>query len=197
MGSVAGLFHNELQAEDALDELREAGFSATEIGVATAARGTDAAKQSNAGNFWSKVGNVFGKREHTESASDLEDSLTASGLSQNQARYFNSSLSEGDILVTVRASGERATIARMILEQAGADTGAGEASLAGAISGSVQDERRIELVGEILRVHREQVQRGEVRLRKEVVTEKQSILAFFCITRGQPSEEVLSSKLTS
>ena len=81
MGSVAGLFHNELQAEDALDELREAGFSATEIGVATAARGTDAAKQSNAGNFWSKVGNVFGKREHTESASDLEDSLTASGLS--------------------------------------------------------------------------------------------------------------------
>jgi uncharacterized protein (TIGR02271 family) len=58
----------------------------------------------------------------------------------------------------------------------GADTSEGEASLAtGAISGSVQGDRKIELVGEILRVHKETVQRGEVRLRKEVVTENQSI----------------------
>jgi uncharacterized protein (TIGR02271 family) len=89
---------------------------------------------------------------------------------------LNRSLSKGDILVTVRATGDRAVTAKTILEQAGADIAAGEASLAtGTASGSIQDERKIELVGEILRVHKEQVQRGEVRLHKEVVTENQSI----------------------
>jgi uncharacterized protein (TIGR02271 family) len=176
MGSVAGLFHDESQAEDALHELREAGFSGTEIGVATAAQGTNAAKQPNTGDFWRKVANVFGKHEHTESASELEDSLAASGVSQQQAQYLNRSLSKGDILVAVRAAGDRAVNARAILEQAGADIGAGEASLAtGTTSGSLQEERKIELVGEILRVHKERVQRGEVRFRKEVVTENQSI----------------------
>src|SRR5207237_4791851 len=37
------------------------------------------------------------------------------------------------------------------------------------------EERRIELLGEVLRVHKERVQRGEVRIRKEVVTEPQHI----------------------
>jgi uncharacterized protein (TIGR02271 family) len=176
MGSIAGLFHDESRAEDALDELRKAGFSGTEIGVATAAQSTPAAKQLDTGDFWSKVANVFGKQEHTESASDLEDSLAASGVPQQQAQYLNRSLSKGDILVTVRATGDRAVTARTILEQEGADMGAGEASLAtGTASGTIQDERKIELVGEILRVHKERVQRGEVRLRKEVVTENQSV----------------------
>jgi len=39
----------------------------------------------------------------------------------------------------------------------------------------VEGERRIQLRGEILRTYKERVQRGEVRLRKEVVTENQTV----------------------
>jgi uncharacterized protein (TIGR02271 family) len=39
----------------------------------------------------------------------------------------------------------------------------------------VAGQQRIQLYGEVLRVHRDRVQRGEVRLRKEVVTETQTV----------------------
>jgi uncharacterized protein (TIGR02271 family) len=38
-----------------------------------------------------------------------------------------------------------------------------------------QEQNNIQLLGEILRVHKDRVSRGEVRLRKEVVTETQTV----------------------
>ena len=136
-GSVVGLFHNESQAEVATAELREAGFSAVEIGVATAAQDTNAAKQSD-DDFWSKVAGLVGKQEHSEGSSDhVEDLLAA--FAQHQAQR---PLSKGDILVTVRASEEREIIARNILGRAGAEMGGVEASLA---SGATPGSERIEV----------------------------------------------------
>lgn len=58
---VAGLFHSDSDAENAIAELNEAGFSQAEIGVATAGH----AEKKTHKSFWNKVTGVFSKSEHT------------------------------------------------------------------------------------------------------------------------------------
>jgi uncharacterized protein (TIGR02271 family) len=60
------------------------------------------------------------------------------------------------------------------LQQNGANVGSAAAEWRSTPT-DVQSGRTIRLVGEILRVHKERVSRGEVRLRKEVVTETKTI----------------------
>src|SRR5438270_13701091 len=93
-GGVAGLFKDEDKAERAIDELKSSGFSDSEIGIATAHQ------EGKIGRFWDNVTSKFGKREHTEQASDLHDSLRDSGVPDEQAHYFNSVLAEGGVLIT-------------------------------------------------------------------------------------------------
>jgi uncharacterized protein (TIGR02271 family) len=170
---VAGLYRDEATAEAAISELKDRGFSNSEVGVATAGDGR-ASTEAHSG-FWNKLASSFGKHEHAETSSDFEDTLQESGISADQARYFNNSLDRGNVLVTVCA-GDRAQLAREILQRTGADIAA---TTAGATSTkanrAIEGERNIQLVGEILRVHKDRVQRGEVRLRKEVVTENQNV----------------------
>jgi uncharacterized protein (TIGR02271 family) len=164
---VAGLFHDDSRAETAVDQLKSSGFSEAEIGVATA----NTSAQPQHSGFWSKVTGILGREEHAGSASELQGSLESCGIPDQQARYFNQALAEGDALVTVHAAGDRALLARRILASAGGDMGNTGATK--TAEPMVQGERKIQLLGEILRVHKERVQRGEVRLRKEVVTENQ------------------------
>ena len=168
--TIAGFFKNESKAESAIEELRAAGFSDREIGVATPHQ------EARVGNFWDKLTDRFGKHEHTEQASELEESLRDSGIPEQQASYFNSELGRGGVLITVHAGPERANKALSILQQNGADVGsaAAEWHRTGSNTQGVTGQR-IQLLGEILRVHKERVSRGEVRLRKEVVTEKQNV----------------------
>ncbi len=167
---VAGLFRNDSDAEKAMEKLKGAGFSRSDIGVATAG-GRAVGRHTG---FWDKVSGLFGKHEEPETAGELEQSLQSCGLPDQQARYFDRSLAEGNVLVTVHAQGERAIRAREILQRAGADTGA-ETTAARIPARQATGERHIQLVGEILRVHKERVQKGEARLRKEVVTETQHV----------------------
>ena len=82
----------------------------------------------------------------------------------------------GGVLVTVHAGAERATQARSILQRNGADVGTAAAEWRDTRTGNAAvSGQRIQLLGEILRVHKERVSRGEVRLRKEVVTEQQNL----------------------
>ena len=121
---VAGLFHKQSDAEDAMEELKAAGFAQSEIGIATSHEG------GYKEGFWDKVTSLFGKYEHTESATELEDSLLAYGLPEDQARYFNRSIGKEDVLVTVRTTGRRAEDARTIFQQAGADIATDTAKVA-------------------------------------------------------------------
>src|SRR5947199_3936392 len=87
----------------------------------------------------------------------------------------------GGAVVTV--TGDRISEARTILQRDGADlresgfesdSSARSMRAASGVSGT-QGDRRIQLRGEMLRTHKERVQRGEVRLRKDVATENQNI----------------------
>src|SRR5437868_1748952 len=173
-GTVAGLFRDHSRAEQALEKLKAAGFSDDRIGIATA----ESDNQAHSG-FWDKFRNRFGERDHTRKADDFRGSLTEQGIPAHEVRYFDDQLRSGGILVTVRTDEGRAIEALRILHDSGADTGSGAVSYSDAKQGEVgtAEERRIELLGEVLRVHKERVQRGEVRIRKEVVTEPQHNLA--------------------
>lgn len=177
MGAVAGLFQDEDRAEKAIKELKEADFSADEIGIATQNSDTGTTEK-----FWDKVNDTLGKKEHPEPAMELRESLVAAGVTPAQAQYLDSRLATGGVLVTVRAEGADRAEARRILESAGADLGIGVQAppVPEPVAGSSRQtapvgDRVIQLRGEMLRVHKERVGRGEVRLRKETVTDTQNV----------------------
>lgn len=83
--------------------------------------------------------------------------------------------------MTVQA-GSRAAEAEAILVQNGGDLGSANAEQDFAATGSeatagtvAGETKRIQLLGEVLRVHKERISRGEVVIRKEVITENQTI----------------------
>ena len=128
--------------------------------------------------------------------SDLHGSLTGLNVPEERSRYFHHRLtnSPNGAVVTVNADGRR-DIAESILRRYNADIGenAGNYSYSERGTGTPdqldrdhdqnwertreqnQEQNRIQLLGEVLRVHKDRVSRGEVRLRKEVITETQTV----------------------
>lgn len=120
-------------------------------------------------------------------AGDFRRTLTGLSLPDERSRYFSDRFGsdrEG-VLVTVDAASRRSD-AETILRVNGADLGenaelgqntaytsVGERTGTGRETGTgpVTENQRMQLYGEVLRVHRDRVQRGEVRLRKETVTD--------------------------
>ena len=150
-----------------MKDLKQEGFSETEIGIATTGRGAQASP------FWDRISKTLNRKMQPESTGSLRESLQASGMSEPQAKYFDAGLARGDILVSVRANGERSLRARSVLERSGADFG--QTGMGIVPRPVAEAERDIQLVGEVLQIHKERVQRGEVRLHKEVVTEKRTV----------------------
>jgi uncharacterized protein (TIGR02271 family) len=172
---VAGLFKDCEKAEKAVTELKASGFSDSEIGVARSS-GEAAAKHDR--SFWDRIRGKSQEPEeevHYTQANDFEDSLESGGMPTDQARYFASKLEPGGCLVTL-SSGARIGEAIAILEKNGADVGGKAAEYRPEpATTAATAERRVQLLGEMLRIHKERVNRGEVRLRKEVVTEERNV----------------------
>lgn len=103
-------------------------------------------------------------------AGGLLGALIGLGIPEEEARYYERGLEEGGILVSVDA-GPRAVEARNILVNAGAEFAPTDASYTGV----EKDRERIELREEELRATKDKVKAGEVRVRKDVVTEEKTI----------------------
>jgi uncharacterized protein (TIGR02271 family) len=108
-------------------------------------------------------------------AGGLLGALVGMGISEEDARHFEQGFKQGGILVTVDA-GARSAEARQSLLESGADLGP-TARTAGATTGfaGTSDQERLELREEQLQVETREKQAGEVRVRKEVVTEQRNI----------------------
>ena len=102
-------------------------------------------------------------------AGGLIGALIGMGISEEDARYYETGLREGGILVTVDA-GAAAADARRILLDAGANFGP-----AAVAAFDDRDRQRLQLSEEELLARKERVKAGEVRVRKDVVTEKKTI----------------------
>jgi uncharacterized protein (TIGR02271 family) len=103
-------------------------------------------------------------------AGGLVGALIGMGIPEEEARYYERGVEQGGILVSVDA-GARQAEARSILMNAGAEFAPSNASYPSV----EKDRERIELREEELRATKEQVNAGEVRVRKDVVTEEKTI----------------------
>ena len=169
--TAAGLFRSEPQAERAIDALTAAGFSKKDIGVAIASDG----KADTRSGVSQKIRSLFSadERQEYDSGNDL-DVLEHMGLRDADANFYRNSLYRGGILVTVNA-GARSREADGILHNLGAeDVSKGAATQSSSIRGD-QGTQNIQLLGEMLRVHKDRVHRGSVTLKKNVVTEHQQV----------------------
>jgi uncharacterized protein (TIGR02271 family) len=222
-GTVVGLFHNQADAERAIERLKQEGFSENQIGVAMRDRGrqeelvegtgTQAAEGAATGALGGGIlGGVLGLLAGVgalaipgvgpiiaggtlastlagagigAAAGGLLGALVGMGVPEEDARHFDQGFRAGGTLVTVNA-GARADEARECLYESGADLGsmgrgtAGSKMSTGAVpadrmAGTAEESQRVELREEELRTEKERVQAGEVRLRKEVVSEDRTI----------------------
>lgn len=113
-------------------------------------------------------------------SSDFYQSLRGLSLPEEQSRYFSDRFSRDpdSVLLIVDAS-SRSAQAAQILEQNGGDVGQKMSSWkydqTRQTTGTSPELQRMQLYGEVLRTHRDRVQRGEARLRKETVTENQRV----------------------
>ena len=212
--TIAGYFEDQKQAERAVRELQEAGFSSAHLGVAhrggpnASTTGSSSTHTNTGEGMWDKVKSFFeggaepyaeersrgemATREITTTSSDetvhggyghddLHHSLTGMSVPEERSRYFGQrfSGSENGAVVTVKAGGRSGDAERILLDN-GADLGdnPGEyasddyAQTSGTATEGVQN---IQLLGEVLRVHKERINRGEVVVRKEVITENQTV----------------------
>ena len=103
-------------------------------------------------------------------AGGLVGALIGLGIPEEEARYYELGLQEGGILVSVDA-GARAVEARNVLRNAGAEFAPSDASYTDV----EKDRERIQLREEELRATKEPVKAGDVRVRKDVVTEEKTL----------------------
>lgn len=176
------------------------GFATrTSAGTSTVQSDTSTTRSDHETGTWGKIKEFFGggspvepyageaskkQRDDREIApeaygqDDVDQSLSEMSVNDEQARYFRHRFGSGSegAIVTVSASG-RESEAKRILEQNGGDVGSSAASYDYSRRQPNQnsDQRNIQLYGEVLRVHKDRVNRGEARLRKEVHTTNQTV----------------------
>jgi uncharacterized protein (TIGR02271 family) len=107
-------------------------------------------------------------------AGGLIGALAGMGVPEADARHFEQGFQEGGVLVTVEA-GPDAERARQTLLASGADLGPAWDVSGGTMATPSEGTDGLLLREEQLAFEKEQVQAGEVRLRKEVVTEQRNI----------------------
>jgi uncharacterized protein (TIGR02271 family) len=181
---VVAFFSRREDAYRALSDLKQAGFNSDQIGLAVGheaeASGNTTSTREYDSSFWQKVKDFFSGEDHHEHT-DFGDVASPMGWTDDRYEYYQRGISSGGAVVTV--TGDRIAEARTILQRDGADlresgfesSSSGQSTRTGTDVSGREGERRIQLRGEMLRTHKERVQRGEVRLRKDVVTENQNI----------------------
>jgi len=96
------------------------------------------------------------------------------GVSDDDARYYESEFKSGRLLVTVKPEG-RWDEARSIMQSCGAHFEAGTARAAMSRESTTDTGKTVQLREEELRATKTPVETGEVQIHKEVVTEHRSI----------------------
>ena len=169
---VVGVFDDRAQAERAVDELLQAGFSNDQIRYS--GHGT------SSGGMLDTLKSLFTGHE----TGGVYDDLVGMGVQQNDATYYQREFEAGRSIVSVQA-GDRTQEATDILAQYGG-YGAGSSTdqtsnYATSTSGTdipqsaTEGEQRMKLREEQLNVQKESGEAGEARLRKDVVSERQSV----------------------
>jgi len=215
--AVVGVFRTKQQAQKAIEELRQAGFKANQIGVV--ARDKKLAKELKAseetyaeegaaagaatglavGGLWGlgiaaglltpigpviaggTLAGILASAATGAAVAGLAGFLIGLGVPEEDTRFYEKEVKAGRILVTVKA-GAKAAEAREILQRnEGYDfqsTQASTAAAGGARKTATRDAGgadRVEVREEEVNVRKRPVQKGEVKIRKDVVTEHRTL----------------------
>jgi len=169
---VVGVFDDHSQAEQAVNALLNAGFNGDQIRYSGHGAAT--------GGILASLKSLFTGQETTSVYNDLIDL----GVPENDANSYQQEFEAGRSIVAVLAGG-RLEEARSILASYGG-YGAGRSSqqtdeYAASTTGTgtsqtdLEGEQRLKLREEQLRAQKQPVETGEARLRKDVVSEEQSM----------------------
>ncbi|HEU4649134.1 MAG TPA: YsnF/AvaK domain-containing protein, partial [Gemmatimonadales bacterium] len=183
--TIAGLFENSTQAENAVRQLEARGIDRSSIGIATRDRAQRERLDERTGVDVSDSATKAARGTHHSVMDTIKswfrpndaDALRDEGLTAQEARDIEQGLDAGMILVVVDA-GDR--VDDVIAIFGGDEAGLGPPAQTGAETadrtrtGGPRD-RTLELRGEELEVEKRQREAGEVRVRKEVVSEQRSI----------------------
>ena len=182
--TIGGLFKDQARGEKVLAELQAAGFSTAQI--------SEVEDESTSTPPPKKLGNPIADffMDHQSSGSDFRDNLAQLGMSDGDAHYFEDGVARGGALVTVKADA-RASEAMAILQRNGADLGSmgrsgstvpttgaavgASAAMAARPDTELTADQTLQLKAERLSVDKVRVASGAVRIRKQVVSEQQSI----------------------
>ncbi len=192
---IYAFFNSRSDALATISDLKDAGFTSGEIGLAMAAdpsfSSTEyAGSELRSGSrgkaddrsAWDKIKDFFTGGHETYIGDESAHESTYGNISSDRARYYNAGIAAGGAVVTVSAQTERLEEAFAIIDDHNGDVRtsgfeAEEIDSSGSSTGAAADtnERRIQLRGEMLRAVKQRVEKGEIRLRKDIVTENQTI----------------------
>jgi uncharacterized protein (TIGR02271 family) len=218
--TAVGVFKNRRDAQNAVEQLKSAGFRDDQIGVvyrdgpgkdvdeesgdSYAGEGavTGALAGAGVGGLWAigiaagvlpaigpviaggTLAAILASAAGGAAAGGILGSLLGLGIPEEEARFYEEEIHAGRTVVTVRAGG-RHEEALVILHRAGASdyrsSAASHSVLSRKGSGSreqkksVEGQRTVQALEEELRAEKHPVEKGEVRVRKEVHTQHKSI----------------------
>jgi uncharacterized protein (TIGR02271 family) len=204
---IYAFFKNRSDALAAISDLKDAGFSSGQIGLAMAddpsltstesvrtedassptggERGLASRGKTDDRSAWDKIKDFFAGEHETYIGDEKAHESTYGNISSERAHYYNSGIAAGGAVLTVSAPADRLEEAREILADHDADVrtsgfetsgiASSDSSTGAGTSVADTNERRIQLRGEMLRAVKQRVEKGEIRLRKDIVTENQTI----------------------
>jgi uncharacterized protein (TIGR02271 family) len=153
---VVGIFRDRSLAQQAIDELRHAGFRDDQVRLA--------GQTAPTGGLLDHLASALSGKEAIDG--ELPDELVNKGVPQDEADYYQHELDAGRALVLVESYGHQQQ-ARDILHRYGAYDARTHAQAEG--------DRIIPLREEVLQAHKQLVVTGEVVIRKQVITEEKTI----------------------
>ncbi|HEY6540555.1 MAG TPA: YsnF/AvaK domain-containing protein [Ktedonobacteraceae bacterium] len=173
--TIVGIFTDDTQAQQAIEALRQAGFSDDQI--------TYSGHGTSSGGFLAGLKSFFTGDDYPTGGA--YNDLVGMGMPEEDARLYAREYDAGRSIVAV--TGSRAQEASAIMSQYGGygptrgtsgTTDYDTTATTGQTTTDVADTdeaRRLKLRAEQLQVYKQPVQTGEVGLRKEVVSEQQNI----------------------
>jgi uncharacterized protein (TIGR02271 family) len=144
-----GIFADDAQAQQAMNDLQSAGFSRDQIRYSVRKSGTG-----------------------------ITDSLENLGLPEQEATFYNQEFEAGRTVVMVMTNDRQQEAYDILHRYGGYDFNSQSAQMGGYSSTAPTDmegEQRLKLREEQLQVQKQPVETGEARLRKDVVEEQKSI----------------------
>jgi len=163
--TVVGVFSDDAQAQQAINALRQVGFSDDQISYS--GHGT------SSGGFLAGLKSFFTGEDYA--AGGAYDDLVGMGMPEEDARSYQRQYEAGRSIVAVTGGSRMQEASTLLSQYGGYGANRGIARTSAQTGTDTDEARRLQLRQEQLQVYKQPVQTGEVGIRKEVVTEQQSI----------------------